>query len=459
MDCDLKGCLIWRNIDSKRDEKRHKFEAEKLPKEDLAKNMAEVTTALDIIRNSTRKSFDRSEILIEGTAFNSQNLFQNTDGAKITPDHVHTSVEENSAYSYKDDSQANENAMSTERSFVDSPEMSLNTLDERSDQDDENDVSLLGSPNAMHRSLNPSPWKEVWSALQDGTLATCLLTKSMEFGRDIPGTSFSTRNAPYSKQRREKPQRIPPLYNKRKIIPITRDNKTQIPSFDDAVISNTRIRDIRRSQDLGIIDHIGNCKESTNLMENKDNTLQIDSDEGDRCEKHESKGMKDKTTGLPKLTPCPPTDRYKSKFRVRLLPLVAKSDSLPNLTSTTTSAPLELMVTAPMNVACSNENVGLECPRNEYSVTNLVTEPGQLMKKCRKSRSMSLESVFSVESLATVQTNKSVSKDGINVQGFQVLPDIKQIEAKKYQSSLKQNDADISGISQTPVITLPWKCN
>ena len=436
---------MWRNIDSKSDEKRHKIEAKKLPKEDLAKNMADVTTTLDIIKNSTRKSSDRSEILIEGTAFNCQNVFQNTAGAKITPDHVQPSVEEHTTCSYKDDSQANENAMNTaERSLINSPEMSLNTLDDRSDQDSEREPSLLGSPKAMPRSLNPSPWKEVWSALQDRSLATCLSTKSMEFGRDIPGTSFTTRINSYGKQRREKPQRIPPLYNKRKIVPTTRNNKTQIPSFDDAVIFNTVTRDMRRSQDFGIVDDIGKCEECTSLTEFKGNIVEIDIDKGHGCGKHESKGIKNKTAGLPQITPCPPTDRYKSKFRVRLLPLVAKSDSLPNLTSTTTSALSELIVSAPMNVACPNENAGADYFKNEDSITNLVTEPGQLMKKCRQSRSMSLESVFSMESFAAYQVKKG---NGISVQGFQVLPDIKQIEPKKYQSTLKRNDPHISGIS------------
>lgn len=452
MDCELPRCLMSRNIHSKRDGKRDKTEAEKLPKEVLAKNVPRVTAALDIIRNSAGKSFDRSEILIEGTALNCQNLFQNTNDAKITH-HVQTGLEEHTASSCKDDGKANENAMNTERSLINSPEMSLNTLDDRTAQDNENEVSLLGSPKAMHRSLNPSPWKEVWSALQDRSLATCLSTKSMEFGRDIPETSFSTRTNPYSKQRREKPQRIPRLYNKRKTVPTTRDYKTEIPSFDEAVIFNTVIRDIRRNQHIGIIDDIGKCKECTNLME----SVQIESDEGHRCGKHESKGIKDKTIGLPQIT-CPPSVRYKSKFRVRLLPLVAKSDSLPNLTSTSTLAPSELIVTAPMNVACSNENVGVDCPKDDDSSTNLVTEPVKLMNKCRQSRSMSLDSVFQVESLAAYQAKKSISK-GINVQGFQVLPDIKQIEPKKYQPTLMQNDADISGISQTPVMTLPWKCN
>lgn len=457
MDSDLKGCLMLRNIaiDSKKDEKRQKTETEKLPKEHLAKNWAEVTTALDIIRNSTRITFARSEILKEGTALNCKNLFQNTDGVKTAPDHEEFSVEEFIACSHKDDSQANLNAVNTERIFIDSPEMSLNTLDERSDQDNENDASSLGSPKAIHRSLNPSPWKEVWSALQDRSLATCLSTKSMEFGRGDPGTSFSTRTNPYSRQRREKPQRIPPLYNKRKSVPTTRDNKTQISaSFDDAVIFNSVIRDIRRSQDSVIgVDDIGKCKKSTHTMEFKDNNVQIESDESGRCGKRESNGVKDKIIGLPQITPRPPTVRYRSKFRVRLLPLVAKSDSLPNLTPSTTSAPSELIVTAPMNAASSNENVRLDCHKNEERITNPVTEPGQLMN--RQSRCMSLDSVFSVESFPACQEKKD--KAGINVQGFQVLPDITQIEPKKYQSDLKQNNAGISGISQTPVTTLPWK--
>lgn len=291
------------------------------------------------------------------------------------------------------------------------------------------EARLLASPKAVYRSLNRSPWKEVWSALQDRNLATCLSTKSMEFGRDIPGTSFSTRTSPHSMKRREKPQRIPPLYNKRKTVPTTRNNKTQVPSFD-AVIFNTLIRDIRRSQDFGITDDIGKCEECTNLMDFRDNTVQTDSDEGRRCGKHESKCVKDKTTGLPQITQRLPTDRYKSRFRVRLLPLVAKSDSLPNLTSTTASAPSELIVTAPMNVACPNENARPDCPKNKDRMANLVTEPGQLIQKSGHSRSMSLDSVFSLESSAAYQEKKD---KGINVQGFQILPDLKQIEQKKYQ--------------------------
>ena len=162
MDCDLKGCLICRNLDLKSDENRHKTEDEKLPKEDL-----------DIIRNSTRKSFDRPEILIEATSFNCQTLFHNTDEAKITPDHVRPSVKGHTTYSYKDgqanngqaNGQANENAINTESSLNNFPVMGLNTYDDRSDQDDEHEARLLTSPKVVHRSLNRSPWKEVWSAL------------------------------------------------------------------------------------------------------------------------------------------------------------------------------------------------------------------------------------------------------------------------------------------------------
>lgn len=422
MECDLKGCLICRNIDSKSDEKRHKTEDEKLPKEDL-----------DIIRNSTRKSFDRPEILIEATSFNCQTLFHNTDKAKITPDHVRPSVMGHTTCSYKDYGQANENAMNTESSLNNSPVIGLNAYDDRSDQDDEHEARLLASAKAVHRNLNGSPWKEVWSALQDRNLATCLSTKSMDVGRDIPGTSFSTRTCLHSMKRREKPQRMPSLYNKRKTVPTTRVNKTQIPSFD-AVIFNSLIRDVRRSQDFGITDDIGKCEECTNLMEFKDNTVQTDSDEGRRCGKHESKCVKDKTIGLPQITQRLTTDRYKSRFRVRLLPLVAKSDSLPNLTSTTTSAPSELIVTAPMSV------------KNKNRMAKLVKEQGQLIKKSRHSRSMSLDSMFSMESFAAYQEKKD---KGINVQGFQILPNLKHIEPKKYQSTSKLNDTDISDFSNT----------
>lgn len=457
---DLQRCLMLRNIDSKKDEKRHKTEAEKISNEGVVKTVPQATTTVGVIRNSTKKSVDRPEILIEGTALNCQSLFQHTSGANNIPliQSSQSSLEEQASCSRKDDSQAEENALNVDRSLINSPEMSLNTLTpDHNDQDNENEVNLLGSPKAVPRSLNPSPWKEVWSALQDRSLATCLSTKSMEFGREFPETPFSTRTNPYSKQRRKKPQRIPPLYNTRKALQTTHGNKAELLSFDDAVIFNTVFRDISREQGVGSTHNIGKCKECMKVTEFKDDSVQMQSNEGHTCGKFENKGKRDKTIGLPNIT-CPPTERYKSKFRVRLLPLVAKSDSLPNLTSTSTSAPSELIVTAPMNVTCSNENVRLDCVKSEDVRTNLVTESEQLIKKCRQNRSMSLDSVFSVESFAAYQAKKS-TKRGINVQGFQVLPDIKQIEPKKYQPSLKQNDEDISGFTQTAIIKLPWKCN
>ena len=452
---DLQRCLMSRNINSKRDEKHKKTTEKKSEAHHISQDIPRLTTP---VRNSTRKNDDRSEILIEGTALNCQNLtVQNADGAKITPC-AQSSLEEQIASSSKDKkSQADEIAMNAERSLINSPELSLNTLTNRSDQD--NEVNLSGSPKAVHRSLNPSPWKEIWSVLQDRSLANCLSTKSMEFGRDISETPFSTRTNPYSKQRREKPQRIPPLYNTRKTVPTTHGNKAKIPSFDDAVVFNTVFKDVRRDQGIGGAHDIAKCKECIKITEFKDNSMQIESSGGHTCGKYESKDKKEKTIGLPNITPSrSATDRYKSKFRVRLLPLVAKSDSLPNLASTSTSAPSELIVTAPMNEASSNENVRLDCLKSEDIRNNLVTESELIASKCRQNRSMSLDSVFSVESFAAYHAKKSTSK-GINVQGFQVLPDIKQTEPKKYQPALKQTGKEVSGITQTTVnITLPWKC-
>lgn len=456
---DLQRCLMLRNIDSKRTEKRHKTEGGKISNEDVSKNVPHVTTAVDITRNSTKKKVDRSTILVKGTALNCQTLFQNTNGAESIAHEQASQSSEQTACSKKDDSQAEEIAINVERSLINSPEMSLNTLTpDRSDQENENEVNLLGSPKALPRSLNPSPWKEVWSALQDRSLATCLSTKSMEFGRDFPETPFSTRTNPYSKQRREKPQRIPPLYNTRKALPTTYGNKAEVPSFDDAVVFNTVFRDVKRDQSTGGTHGISKCKECSKVAEFIDNSVLIEGSEGHTCGKFENKERKEKTIGLPNIT-CPPTERYKSKFRVRLLPLVAKSDSLPNLTSTSTSAPSELIVTAPMNVICSNENFRLDCLKTEDIRTNLVTESEPVIDKSRQNRSMSLDSVFSMESFAAYQAKKSGTKREINVQGFQVLPDIKQTEPKKYQPPLTQNDEDMLGISQTAVITLPWKCN
>ena len=461
---DLQRCLMSRNIDTNRDEKQKKT-VEEIPERKMSDGCLmtiapQVTTPKDIIRNLTRRNDDKSEILIEGTALNCQNLVQNTDGAKMTT-FVSSSVEEqapvyqNISSTSKGESQADGNAVRSERSSLNSPELSSNTAVGRSDKENGNEESLLVSAKAAPRNLDPCPWKEIWSVLQDRSRGSCLSTKNMEFGRDMIETPFSTRTNPYSRQRREKPQRIPPLYNTRKALPTTHGNKEKIPSFDDVVVFNTVFKDVRRDQGIAGSAHEIECEECMQLKNAKNSDVQIENVEGHKCGRYECK--KEKTIGLPNVT-CPPaTDRYKSKFRVRLLPLVAKSDSLPNLTSSSTSVPSELIVTAPTNVVCSNENVHLDCFKSADRKTNFVSE-SELVNKFGQNRSMSLDSVFSMESLAAYQAKKNSSK-GIKVQGFQVLPDIKHAESKKRDTSLKQASDEAWSVAQMPnVITLPWKC-
>lgn len=456
---DLPSCLTLRNVDIKRDEKQKK--CEKTSEECLAKTSTlrlESLSPVAIPRHLTRKKNDvKPEIHIEGTSLNYQNFLQETVDKTAKSLCVQSSQDEQAAGSSRDESETDGITMNTEeRSLLNTPE-SVNISGDCVDQDIE--VSILGSAKAQ-RSLNPSPWKEVWSVLQDRSLANCpLSTKSMEFGRDISETPFSIRSNPYTKPRREKPQRIPPLYNTRKTIPIIH-GKAKVPSFDAAVTFNTFFKG---DQDTRVAFDIAKGKECVKLADFKDHSLQRERSGVHTCGKHDGQKTEERTIGLPNIT-CPATDRYKSKFRVKLLPLVTKSDSLPNLTSKSTSAPSELIVTAPNIDAKSSENIDLDCSKNDEMRNDLVDESVDLKNKCRQNRSMSLDSVFSVQSFAAYQGEKSAIRK-INVQGFQVLPDVKHTEPKKcsqqVQQPLKQNVKEApSGIPrQTAVITLPWKCN
>ena len=384
----LPSCLILRNVDSKKDEKQKKSEDTsqecRLVRNALREESVSPVAVPRYLRRKKRD--DKPEIHIEGTSLNYQNLLRGQDDKDVKPLFVPASnQDERTTSARKDESQADVVAPNNEeRISVTTPD-SINTSGDCAGQDIE--ANVLGS-DRIQRSH--SPWKEVWSALQDKSLANCSLsTKSVEFGREISESPFSIRTNPYTKPRREKPQRIPPLYNTRKSVSTTH-GKASIPSFDTAVTFHTFFKGC---QDTGVPFNIAKCKECVKLADMKDHGLQREGGCVHICGKHEIKDKTERAIGLPKIT-CPPTDRHKSKFRVRLLPLVTKSDSLPNLTSKTSSTPSELIVSAAMNVvATSSENIYLGCPKSEDMKSGLVKD-SELMNKCRQNRSMSLESIF-----------------------------------------------------------------
>ena len=412
---DLPSCLTLRTVDSKRDEQHTRNE--KTSEEYFAKNSLQVDSISPVAlrRQTEKENNSRPEIHVKGTSLIYQNLFQGADDKDEKQHCMHSSQDEQAASSSKDENQADGNAMETEElSLMNTPE-NVKTLGDRIGQDI--DINLL----EPQGSLDPSPW----SVLQDKSLANYpLSTKSVEFVRDISETLFSTRTNPYTKTRREKPQRIPPLYNARKTVT---NKKAKIPSFDSAVTFNTFFNE---GQDTEL--PFDKRKECIQLADHS--FIQSEVSGGHACRKHESRDTKDRTIGLRNIT-CPPTDRYKSKFRVKLLPLDAKSDSLPNLKSKSTSVPSELVITTLMHDATSSENIHLHFPKKEKNKNNLGKE-SEFINKSRQNRSLSLDSVFSIQSFAAYRAGKSVSGK-INVQGFQVLPDTKHTETKKMPKVFK----------------------
>ena len=446
---DLPSCLTLRNIESKKDQEDRKTGT--TSEERFARNALprEVISPVLWPRLSKNKKDFRPEIQIEGTALNYQSAPLAADDKDVKEPCLISSREEQSDGLRQDESPADGSAeKSEERSLRGTPE-SMNSSGEVQSQDI--DLNILES----RRSLNPSPWKEIWSVLHDKRLGNCLLsTKSVEFARDISATPSSTRTIPHIKTRREKPQRVPPLYNLRKNVPTTKE-KAKVPSFDDTFTAFKTF--CKGGQDTGVA--FDSCPEDFKLKDLKDHGVQSEGVQhgGRTCKTHECKGTKAEIVGLPNIA-CPPSDRYKSKFRVRLLPLVTKSDSLPNLISKSTSVPSELIVTAPIQNARSSENISVDLARNAERRNDFVEE-NHSTNVCRQNRSMSLDSVFSLESFQAYHAGKSAGGK-INVQGFKVLPEIKRTSPKKYQQTLKQSDKEVPNISrQSTVITLPWKCN
>lgn len=183
---DLPSCLISRNVDLKKDEKQKKSE-DTSQECRLVRNALreESVSPLAVPRHFCRKKKDfRPEIHIKGTSLNYQNLLRGPDDRDVRALYVQPNQDERTTSSSKDESQADVVAPNTEerRNSVTTPD-SINTSGDCAGQDVEENV--FGS-DRIKRSLNPSPWKEIWSVLQDKSLANCpLSTKSVEFGREI----------------------------------------------------------------------------------------------------------------------------------------------------------------------------------------------------------------------------------------------------------------------------------
>lgn len=455
MEDDLQRCLMSRNIDSKRE--KHKRTGQEMSERRISDGYfitkdPQVATSKELIRNYPRgPSNDKSEILVEGTALSYNNFVQDSDVAEINVS-MKSGPKGQNVCTSKDGGKTDARTAQGESNLG---ELRVCVSSDRRDQENTSEMNLSGSAKEAPRSLNPSPWKEIWSVLQDRSLTSCLSTRNMEFGRDVIETPFSTRTNPYSGPRKNKPQRIPPLYNTRKPFPTSQGNKEKMPSFDDAVVFHTVLKDARRDQGIGSPKDM-NCEQRLELKKAKEVNLKKEPVEGNTSGRYENKCEKERTDILPNIAYSAASERYKSKFRVRLLPLVAKSDSLPNLTSSSTSVPSELIVTAPMNVVHPDENVLLGCFKNAERKTNLASESE--LVKFRKNRSMSLDSVFSLESFAAYQANKSFSKE-INVKGLQVLPDIKQSESNERKPTMKKPREEGLNVTQMlNVISLPWKC-
>ena len=455
MEDDLQRCLMSRNIDSKRE--KHKRTGQEMSERRISDGYfitkdPQVATSKELIRNYPRgPSNNKSEILVEGTALSYNNFVQDSDVAEINVS-MKSGPQGQNVCTSKDGGKTDARTAQGESSLC---ELRVCVSSDRRDQENTGEMNLSGSAKEAPRSLNPSPWKEIWSVLQDRSLTSCLSTRNMEFGRDVIETPFSTRTNPYSGPRKNKPQRIPPLYNTRKPFPTSQGNKEKMPSFDDAVVFHTVLKDARRDQGIGSPKDM-NCEQRLELKKAKEVNLKKEPVEGNTSGRYENKCEKERTDILPNIAYPAASERYKSKFRVRLLPLVAKSDSLPNLTSSSTSVPSELIVTAPMNVVHPDESVLLGCFKNAERKTNLVSESE--LVKFRKNRSMSLDSVFSLESFAAYQANKSFSNE-INVKGLQVLPDIKQSESNERKPTMKKPREEGLNVTQMlNVISLPWKC-
>lgn len=396
---DLLSCLTLRNIGLKKGEKEKK--GEKTSEEcRLVKNALQeegIPSPIIPRKLAGNKKDVRPEIHIQGTSLSLRNVAQEADDNSFRPPCVQPAQEEQAEILSKDGRQAYDREIITMQRILTSTPGSISTTSDCASQE-VIDEHVLGFAEAQC-SLNPSPWKEVWSVLQgDKGLANYpLSTKSVEFVRDVTRSQFSTRTDPYSKLRREKPQRIPPLSNRRKAVPTTH-GRAKIPSFKTAVT-------FKGALDSAVANDIGQCQECVQLAELKGRSSQREKSFVHTCGKQEIEGKTERTIGLPYMTP---SDRYKSKFRVKLLPLVTKSDSLPNLTSTTSSVLSELIVSAPFNaVARSSENIFLSCSKSEGKGSDFVKET-ELMNKRTKN---SLDSVFSIKSFASCREREIVLAD------------------------------------------------
>ena len=171
------------------------------------------------------------------------------------------------------------------------------------------------------------------------------------------------------------------------------------------------------------------------------------------CEESSLNTRQDGNISLPKVEPF----RYKSRFRVKLLPLGQRSDSLPELSTTLTP---DFLVSKPLSFKTPNEtstDIVSDIERSEakISIKKVSFENASIVPKMH--RSLSLDSIFSTAEPKD-KSFLGYTENRIKIKGSQVLPGLKQSEEKKFpESTLRKDKREKINTLEKFVLPLPWR--
>ena len=293
-------------------------------------------------------------------------------------------------------------------------------------------VGLLRAPKA--RSLNSTPFHELASG-SGVNFPKCLSTQSVDsFGssRSVAAGSSTCTDGALRKMREKR--RVPPIQPIRKnmLLPLDRHENSKRMSIEGTQVV-TKIREQDRENSFNA-NSPGNQERRETNKNSANQLLPSPCADGIEnvvtnvtfSEERKSFTEPDSTFALPSITVSQPSDRYRSRFRVKLLPLVTKSDSLPNLVDSLNSQPSGLLVTSSLgHSAPALDLEGISEKAEQWEDTEVKEGDAEVddarPKRPRgRARSLSVDSAFSGSSLIFGKEPKEIAIDG-----NKMLPEIK----------------------------------
>lgn len=310
------------------------------------------------------------------------------------------------------------------------------------------------------RSLDSIPFHEMSEKVENESLPSFLLAQRVDSNTRSYSVAVSSIGKETRVRKMREKRRIPPIQSTKKLAPLVQSEKAQMMSIEGTQCSGkTSEKFHENSTGINLLSHPERCETNKEVFNNcycqSCPTEMRDVTFDKQCsEKKAQSSEQGKSFSLPAIVVSHSTDKYKSRFRVKLLPLVTKSDSLPDLAESSSTQSVQLLVTTSLTTstpALHLKDIHETAEEGVIKREDDEAEEGFASKRGR-ARSLSLDSAF--------PGDPSFAKGGreIAIDGSRLLPEIKAgpVGKKSSLSPLKAGKKpDKMWSSQGP--TLPWR--